>query len=58
MQHRMRVESLKASSLPLPDLVAFNRRIRERTDPWLDRPWVRRLGYLFAAGFICPIYSC
>ena len=52
MQHRMRVESLKASSLPLPDLVAFNRRIRERTDPWLDRPWVRRLGYLFAAGFV------
>src|SRR5215207_8392678 len=52
MQHRMRVESLKASSLPLPDLVAFNRRIRERTDPWLDRPWVRRLGYLFLAGFV------
>ena len=52
MQHRMRVESLKASSLPLPDLAAFNRRIRERTDPLLDRPWVRRLGYLFAAGFV------
>src|SRR6478735_12165841 len=48
----MRFERLSASPFQLPDLVAFNQRIRERTDPWLDRPWVRRLGYLFAAGFV------
>ena len=52
MHNRMRFERLTAPSLPLPDLVAFNERIRERIDPWIERPWVRKLGYLFAAGFL------
>ena len=33
----MRSESLSAFPSKLPDLAAFNARIRERIDPWLDR---------------------
>src|SRR5919106_2644163 len=48
----MRFERLSAPRFPLPDLVAFNRRVRERIDPWIERRWVRRLGIVLAAGFI------
>ena len=48
----MRVESLSALSSQLPDLVAFNQRIRDRIDPWLARKWVRRLGYVLLGGFV------
>ena len=48
----MRSERLSAFQAQLPDLVAFNARIRERIDPWLDRKWVRRGLYVFVAGFL------
>jgi penicillin-binding protein 1A len=48
----MRSESLSALPSKLPDLAAFNARIRERIDPWLDRTWVRRGLYALVAGFI------
>ena len=48
----MRSERLSASSSQLPDLVAFNARIRERIDPLLDRKWVRRALYVLVAGFV------
>jgi penicillin-binding protein 1A len=32
--------------------VAFNQRVRERIDPWLQRKWVRWLGIVFFGGFI------
>jgi penicillin-binding protein 1A len=35
----------------LPDLVAFNRRVHRRIDPWFAKPWVRRLAWLGAGGF-------
>ena len=39
----MKFERLTVPDWPLPDLVAFNRRVRERIDPWWRRKWVRRL---------------
>jgi penicillin-binding protein 1A len=48
----MRSERLSAFPSQLPDLVAFNARIRERIDPWLDRKWVRRAFYVLVAGFL------
>ena len=48
----MRSESLSALPSKLPDLAAFNARIRERIDPWLDRKWIRRGLYLLIAGFV------
>ena len=36
----------------LPDLVAFNRRVHERFDPWWERTWVRRLTWAGAAAFL------
>jgi penicillin-binding protein 1A len=47
----MRFERLTVPTMPLPDLVAFNRRVHERIDPWFERRWVRRLTWLAAAGF-------
>jgi penicillin-binding protein 1A len=38
----MRFERLTVPQWQLPDLVAFNRRVHERIDPWLERKWVRR----------------
>ena len=38
----MRFERLTVPQWPLPDLVAFNERVRERIDPWWRRPWIRR----------------
>ena len=48
----MRFERLSASSLPLPDLVAFNQRVHDRIDPWFARKWVRVVGYLLVGGFV------
>ncbi|HEU5482736.1 MAG TPA: hypothetical protein VFU80_06580, partial [Sphingomicrobium sp.] len=46
----MKFERLSPPEVPLPDLVAFNRRVRERIDPWLQRRWVKRLGIVLAVG--------
>ena len=35
-----------------PDLVAFNRRVHERIDPWWEKTWVRRLTWAGAAAFL------
>jgi penicillin-binding protein 1A len=47
----MRFERLTVPRMPLPDLVAFNRRVHERIDPWFERRWVRGLAWVAAAGF-------
>ena len=39
----MKFERLSPPNLPLPDLVAFNRRVHVYVDPWFKRRWVRRL---------------
>ncbi|HUG45599.1 MAG TPA: PBP1A family penicillin-binding protein [Sphingomicrobium sp.] len=39
----MTFKILPRSLVRTPDLVAFNRRVRQRVDPWLERRWVRRL---------------
>ena len=39
-------------TIPLPDLVAFNQRVRSRIDPWFERRWVRRLSWAGVAAFI------
>ena len=53
----MRFERLQVPrfDLPfeLPDLVAFNRRVHERVDPWFQRRWIRRLSWLALIGFVC-----
>ncbi|WP_265570138.1 penicillin-binding protein 1A [Sphingomicrobium nitratireducens] len=38
--------------IPLPDLVAFNERVRSRVAPLFARRWVRRLALIGAAGFL------
>jgi penicillin-binding protein 1A len=38
----MKFERLTVPSWELPDLVAFNRRVHERVDPWWQRKWLRR----------------
>ena len=39
----MKFERLNVPSWELPDLVAFNRRVHERVDPYWERVWVRRI---------------
>ena len=55
----MKFERLNVPSWPMPDLVAFNRRVHERIDPLWQRKWVRRFSWaalglfaLFAAMWI------
>jgi penicillin-binding protein 1A len=48
----MRFERLSVPRFQLPDLVAFNRRVLERVDPWLQRRWVKPLAVVIAAGFV------
>ena len=55
----MKFERLNVPDWPLPDLVAFNRRVHERIDPWWEKAWVRRITWgvgglfvLFAAMWI------
>jgi penicillin-binding protein 1A len=38
----MKFERLTVPDWQLPDLVAFNRRVHERIDPYWERKWVRR----------------
>src|SRR3954449_2044863 len=47
----MKFERLNAPSWELPDLVAFNRRVHERIDPWWERVWLRRLTWAGLAAF-------
>jgi penicillin-binding protein 1A len=47
----MKFERLSAPSIPLPDLVEFNRRVRERLDPVFRGRWVKRLSIAGAALF-------
>jgi penicillin-binding protein 1A len=44
----MKFERLNVPSLPLPDLVAFNRRVHGFVDPWFERTWLRWLAIGFA----------
>ena len=37
------IRALVRPDLPMPDLVAFNRRVHERIDPWWQNKWVRRV---------------
>ena len=39
-------------ALPLPDLVAFNARVRDRVDPLFKRRWVRRGAWALIAGYV------
>jgi penicillin-binding protein 1A len=39
----MKFERLTVPDVPLPDLVAFNRRVHEWVDPWWAQKWLRRL---------------
>ena len=48
----MKFERLSVPRVPLPDLVAFNRRVHDRLDPLFRRPWVRRIAWLGLAGFL------
>src|SRR5215211_3567580 len=43
---------LTFSQYPMPDLVAFNQRVRDRLEPWWHRPWMRRLSLAGIVGFI------
>src|SRR5215212_2107971 len=47
----MKFERLKIPDWKLPDLVAFNRRVHERIDPWWDRRWIRRVTWTGLALF-------
>jgi penicillin-binding protein 1A len=47
----MKFERLSTPSLPLPDLVAFNRRVHTYVDPWFERRWVKRLAIVGAILF-------
>ena len=48
----MKFERLSPPPIPMPDLVAFNRRVHERVDPWFARRWVKRLSIAGAAMFL------
>ena len=39
-------------ALPIPDLVRFNERVRERFDPLFKRRWVRRGAWALVAGYV------
>ena len=47
----MKFERLPIPSWKLPDLVAFNRRVHERIDPWWNRRWIRRVTWTGLALF-------
>src|SRR4029079_2607439 len=47
----MKFERLTIPGWQLPDLVAFNRRVHERVDPWWEERWVRRLTWTGLALF-------
>jgi penicillin-binding protein 1A len=47
----MKFERLSAPSIPMPDLVAFNQRVRDAVGPWFARRWVKRLAIVGAVLF-------
>jgi penicillin-binding protein 1A len=47
----MKFERLSPPNVSLPDLVAFNERVRERFAPWFQRRWVKRLAIAGAIAF-------
>jgi penicillin-binding protein 1A len=47
----MKFERLTVPNLPLPDLVAFNRRVHERIDPYWENAWLRRVTWTGAGLF-------
>jgi penicillin-binding protein 1A len=47
----MKFERLTIPDWQLPDLVAFNRRVHERVDPWWEERWVRRGTWTFVGLF-------
>ena len=47
----MKFERLNVPAWPLPDLVAFNRRVHDWVDPWWGRRWVRLIAWAGAALF-------
>ena len=47
----MKFERLPIPNWKLPDLVAFNRQVHERIDPWWDRRWIRRVTWTGLALF-------
>lgn len=47
----MTFESLTSKPVPMPDLVAFNQRVRDRLDPLFQRRWVRWLTIAAVLGF-------
>jgi penicillin-binding protein 1A len=47
----MKFERLTIPDWQLPDLVAFNRRVHERIDPWWEERWVRRGTWIFVGLF-------
>jgi len=47
----MKFERLNVPDWPLPDLVAFNRRVHERINPLWRRRWVRWITWMFAGLF-------
>ena len=49
----MKFERLTVPDWPLPDLVAFNRKVHEWVDPWWARRWVR---FITWAGR-CPVHA-
>lgn len=47
----MKFERLSPPQVQLPDLVAFNKRVRGRLEPWFRRRWLRRLAIVGAVVF-------
>ena len=43
---------MKFPAVPIPNLVVFNHRIRQRLDPWFERRWVRRSTWTLFAGLM------
>ena len=37
--------------IKIPDLVAFNKRVRARIEPWFEHKWIRRLAWAGAGAF-------
>ena len=43
---------MPSAAIRLPDLVALNRRVHARVDPWFGRPWVRRTAWTGLIGLL------
>src|SRR5689334_13628070 len=52
---REAARSAAAMNLPtikIPNLVAFNHRVRRRLDPWFERTWVKRAAWTLFGGLM------